>query len=49
MLKKCQKLVFEKFDSIDILVNNAGFAIYGSVKDLSLKKLNHKWKQIILE
>ncbi len=33
------KTVLEKFDSIDVLVNNAGFAIYGSVKDLSIDEI----------
>ena len=31
--------MLEKFDSIDILVNNAGFAIYGSVKELSIDEI----------
>ncbi|KFM17505.1 3-oxoacyl-acyl-carrier-protein reductase FabG, partial [Marine Group I thaumarchaeote SCGC AAA799-P11] len=35
-VKEMSKTVLEKFDSIDILVNNAGFAIYGSVKNLSI-------------
>ena len=33
------KLVIEKFSRIDVLVNNAGFAIYGSVKDLSIEEI----------
>lgn len=38
-VKKMSKTVLEKFDSIDVLVNNAGFAIYGSVKDLSIDEI----------
>ncbi|KEQ57368.1 Ketoacyl reductase HetN protein [Marine Group I thaumarchaeote SCGC AAA799-N04] len=38
-VKEMSKAVLEKFDSIDILVNNAGFAIYGSVKDLSIDEI----------
>jgi len=38
-VKRMSKTVLEKFDSIDILVNNAGFAIYGSVKDLSIDEI----------
>ncbi len=33
------KTVLEKFGSLDVLVNNAGFAIYGSVKDLSIDEI----------
>lgn len=38
-VKDMAKTVFEKFNSVDILVNNAGFAIYGSVKDLSINEI----------
>ena len=38
-VKEMSKTVLEKFDSIDVLVNNAGFAIYGSVKDLSIDEI----------
>ena len=38
-VKEMSKLVIEKFGRIDILVNNAGFAIYGSVKDLSIEDI----------
>jgi short-subunit dehydrogenase len=38
-VKEMSKNVLEKFDSIDILVNNAGFAIYGSVKELSIDEI----------
>ena len=38
-VKEMSKNVLEKFDSIDVLVNNAGFAIYGSVKDLSIDEI----------
>ncbi|KFM14446.1 dehydrogenase-reductase SDR family member 3 protein [Marine Group I thaumarchaeote SCGC AAA799-D11] len=38
-VKEMSKTVLEKFDSIDILVNNAGFAIYGSVKDLTIDEI----------
>ena len=38
-VKEMSKAVLEKFDSIDVLVNNAGFAIYGSVKDLSVDEI----------
>ncbi len=33
------KTVFKNFDKIDVLVNNAGFAIFGSVKDLSIEEI----------
>ena len=38
-VKEMSKIILEKFDSIDVLVNNAGFAIYGSVKDLSIDEI----------
>ena len=38
-VKEMSKLVIEKFGRIDVLVNNAGFAIYGSVKDLSIEDI----------
>ncbi|QDI88881.1 SDR family NAD(P)-dependent oxidoreductase [Candidatus Nitrosopumilus sp. SW] len=38
-VKEMSKIVLEKFHSIDVLVNNAGFAIYGSVKDLSIDEI----------
>ncbi|ABX11944.1 SDR family NAD(P)-dependent oxidoreductase [Nitrosopumilus maritimus] len=38
-VKEMSKTVLEKFDSVDVLVNNAGFAIYGSVKDLSVDEI----------
>ncbi len=38
-VKEMSKTVLEKFDSVDVLVNNAGFAIYGSVKDLSIDEI----------
>ena len=38
-VKEMSKTILEKFDSIDVLVNNAGFAIYGSVKDLSIDEI----------
>ncbi|RMW38723.1 MAG: SDR family oxidoreductase [Nitrosopumilus sp.] len=38
-VEEMSKAVLEKFDSIDVLVNNAGFAIYGSVKDLSVDEI----------
>ena len=38
-VKEMSKNVLEKFDSIDVLVNNAGFAIYGSVKELSIDEI----------
>ena len=38
-VKEMSKNVLEKFDYIDVLVNNAGFAIYGSVKDLSIDEI----------
>ena len=38
-VKEMSKTVLEKFDSIDVLVNNAGFAIYGSVKNLSIEEI----------
>ncbi|AFS81806.1 short-chain dehydrogenase/reductase SDR [Candidatus Nitrosopumilus koreensis AR1] len=38
-VKEMSKTVLEKFDSIDVLVNNAGFAIYGSVKELSIDEI----------
>ncbi|MHA7733528.1 SDR family NAD(P)-dependent oxidoreductase [Nitrosopumilus sp. S6] len=38
-VKEMSMTVLEKFDSIDVLVNNAGFAIYGSVKDLSIDEI----------
>ncbi len=38
-VKKMSKTVLEKFDSVDVLVNNAGFAIYGSIKDLSVDEI----------
>jgi len=38
-VKEMSKTVLEKFDSVDVLVNNAGFAIYGSVKDLSVNEI----------
>ncbi|WP_299292813.1 SDR family oxidoreductase [Nitrosopumilus sp.] len=38
------KAVFEKFNSIDILVNNAGFAIYDSVKELSIEDIESQMK-----
>ena len=38
-VKRMSKTVLEKFGSIDVLVNNAGFAIYGSVKDLSIDEI----------
>lgn len=38
-VKEMSKTVLEKFGSVDVLVNNAGFAIYGSVKDLSVDEI----------
>ncbi len=38
-VEQMAKLVIEKFQRIDVLVNNAGFAIYGSVKDLSVEEI----------
>lgn len=38
-VKEMSKTVLEKFNSIDVLVNNAGFAIYGSVKELSIDEI----------
>ena len=38
-VKEMSKTVLEKFDYIDVLVNNAGFAIYGSVKNLSIEEI----------
>ena len=38
-VERMSKLVIEKFGRIDVLVNNAGFAIYGSVKDLSVEEI----------
>lgn len=38
-VKEMAKTVLEKFDSVDVLVNNAGFAIYGSVKDLTIGEI----------
>lgn len=38
-VEQMTKLVIEKFQRIDVLVNNAGFAIYGSVKDLSVDEI----------
>lgn len=38
-VKEMSNTVLEKFDSVDILVNNAGFAIYGSVKDLTIDEI----------
>ena len=38
-VEQMMKLVIEKFQRIDVLVNNAGFAIYGSVKDLSIEEI----------
>ena len=36
------KKVFDEFDHVDILVNNAGFAIFGSVKDLSIEEMEEQ-------
>ncbi|AJM91525.1 SDR family NAD(P)-dependent oxidoreductase [Nitrosopumilus piranensis] len=38
-VKEMSNTVLEKFPSVDILVNNAGFAIYGSVKDISIDEI----------
>ncbi len=38
------KKVFDEFDHVDILVNNAGFAIFGSVKDLSIEEMEEQIK-----
>ena len=38
-VKKMSQIIIEKFGSIDILVNNAGFAIYGSVKNLTIEDI----------
>ena len=38
-VEEMSKIVLKKFHSVDILINNAGFAIYGSVRDLSISDI----------
>lgn len=41
-VKDMTQKIIDEFGTIDILVNNAGFAIYGSVKDLSIEQIEEQ-------